>query len=99
VSEWWYFAVLIIAAALGFAGVGGWPTYTTLGVVPYGVLLALVFVIPVGIIKAMTGVEVTLNVFAEFIGGMWTQGNALAMNFFKRCVPSWIFLQQSSGLL
>ena len=62
---------------------GGWPTYTTLGVVPYGLLLAVIFVIPVGVIKAMTGIEVTLNVLAEFIGGMWVEGNALAMNFFK----------------
>lgn len=83
VSEWWYLATLLLAAAFGFAGVLGWPTYTTAGVVPYGVALALVFVIPVGIIKAMTGVEVTLNVLAEFIGGMWVGGNALAMNFFK----------------
>lgn len=69
--------------AFGFAGVCGWPTYTTAGVVPYGLLLALVFVVPVGIIKAMTGIEVTLNVLAEFIGGMWVEGNALAMNYFK----------------
>lgn len=45
--------------------------------------MAVVFVIPIGIIKAMTGIEVTLNVLAEFIGGMWVEGNALAMNFFK----------------
>jgi hypothetical protein len=31
----------------------------------------------------MTGIEVTLNVLAEFIGGSWVEGNALAMNFFK----------------
>lgn len=31
-------------------------------------LLAIVFVIPVGIVKAMTGIEVTMNVLAEFIG-------------------------------
>lgn len=43
----------------------------------------MIFVIPIGIIKAMTGIEVTLNVLAEFIGGMWVEGNALAMNFFK----------------
>lgn len=55
----------------------GWPTYTTPGVVPYGVALALVFVIPVGIIKAMTGIEVFLNVIAEFIGGIWVEGNAV----------------------
>jgi len=83
VSEWWYLATLVVAAAFGFAGVGGWPTYTTAAVVPYGLLLAIVFVIPVGVIKAMTGIEVTLNVLAEFIGGMWVEGNALAMNFFK----------------
>jgi hypothetical protein len=51
--------------------------------VPYGIILALIFVVPVGIIKAMTGIEVTLNVLAEFIGGMWVEGNALAMNYFK----------------
>jgi OPT family small oligopeptide transporter len=83
VSEWYYLLVLIIAVALGFAGVGAFPTYTTLGVVPYGLALAVVFVIPVGIIKAMTGIEVTLNVLAEFIGGMWVAGNAVAMNYFK----------------
>ncbi|KAK0710727.1 OPT oligopeptide transporter protein-domain-containing protein [Lasiosphaeris hirsuta] len=83
VSEWYYLSVLLIAAGFGFGGVAGWPTFTTPGVVPYGILLALIFVIPVGIIKAMTGVEVTLNVLAEFIGGMWVGGNALAMNFFK----------------
>lgn len=45
-----------------------YPTYTTLGVVPFGVFLAVLFVIPVGIIKSMTGIEVSLNVLAEFIG-------------------------------
>ncbi|MCV5191696.1 OPT/YSL family transporter, partial [Escherichia coli] len=45
--------------------------------------LAIIFVIPLGIIKAMPGIEVTLNVLAEFIGGSWVQGNALAMNYFK----------------
>ncbi|RSL94424.1 hypothetical protein CEP52_012651 [Fusarium oligoseptatum] len=49
----------------------------------YGLALCLVFVIPVGIIKAMTGIEVTLTVLAEFIGGSFVEGNALAMNYFK----------------
>ncbi|KAK7709937.1 hypothetical protein SLS64_006182 [Diaporthe eres] len=44
VSEWWYLGTLLVASAFGFAGVAGWPTYTTPGVVPYGVALALVFV-------------------------------------------------------
>jgi hypothetical protein len=83
VSEWWYLGTLLLAMGLGFAGVAAWPTYTTPGVVPYGIFLAIIFVIPIGVIKAMTGIEVTLNVLAEFIGGIWVEGNALAMNFFK----------------
>jgi len=39
--------------------------------------------VPIGIIYATTNVQVTLNVLAEFIGGSWFEGNALAMNFFK----------------
>jgi OPT family oligopeptide transporter len=39
--------------------------------------------VPIGIIYATTNAQVTLNVLAEFIGGSWFEGNALAMNFFK----------------
>ncbi|CAH0026087.1 unnamed protein product [Clonostachys rhizophaga] len=83
VPGWWYLVTLLISAGFGWAGIAGWPTHTTLWVVPFGVLLAIIFMIPIGIINAMTGVHVTLNVLAEFIGGMWVEGNALAMNFFK----------------
>ncbi|KAI6781648.1 putative mitochondrial carrier-like protein [Emericellopsis cladophorae] len=87
VPVWWYMGTLVVATALGFAGVGAWSTYTTWGVVPHSVLLALVFVVPVGIVKSITGIEVLLNVSAEFIGGMTIPGNALAMNYFKTYGP------------
>ncbi|CEJ90946.1 Putative Oligopeptide transporter OPT superfamily [[Torrubiella] hemipterigena] len=83
VSEWWYMGVLLISVAFGIVGITCWPTYTSPAVVFYGIWLCLIFVIPVGIVYAMTGIEVTLNVLAEFIGGMIVEGNALAMNFFK----------------
>jgi OPT family small oligopeptide transporter len=83
VPEWWYMICLVAAIAFGIAGIASWETYTSPGVVFYGLLLCIIFVIPVGIIKAMTGIEVTLNVLAEFIGGSIVEGNALAMNYFK----------------
>ncbi|KAM3509506.1 hypothetical protein MY11210_006277 [Beauveria gryllotalpidicola] len=83
VSEWWYFGVLVISIVVGVCGITVWPTYTSVGVIFYGILLCLIFVVPVGIISAMTGIEITLNVLAEFIGGMIVEGNAIAMNFFK----------------
>lgn len=83
VSELWYFGTLVISIVFGIVGIAVWPTYTSVGVVFYGILLCLIFVIPIGIVAAMTGIEITLNVLAEFIGGMIVEGNALAMNFFK----------------
>lgn len=83
VPEWWYMIALAISVAVGMVGIACWPTNTTPAVVLYGIALCLVFVVPIGIIAAMTGVQVTLNVIAEFIGGVWVEGNATAMNFFK----------------
>lgn len=83
VPEWWYMICLVLATALGCAAIANWPTYTSVGVVFYGILLCLVFIVPVGIINAVTGIEVPLAVLAEFIGGSWVEGNALAMSFFK----------------
>lgn len=83
VPEWWYLVCLAVAAALGIAGIAGWPTNTTPAVVLFGVGMCLVFVVPVGIIKATTGVDVGLNVLSEFIGGVWAEGNAIAMCYFK----------------
>ena len=78
VPEWHYAIVLLAAIAFSCAGIAGWETYTTPGVVFYGIILALIFVVPVGLVKSMTGVEVTLNVLAEFIGGSWVAGNAVS---------------------
>ena len=83
VPEWWYTVVLVLAVVFGIVGIAAYETYTTPGVVFYGLILCAIFVIPVGIIKAMTGIEVPLNVLAEFIGGSIVEGNALAMNYFK----------------
>ncbi|KAJ4288281.1 hypothetical protein N0V88_007473 [Collariella sp. IMI 366227] len=83
VPEWWYLLTLLAAISLGMAGIATYPTHTTPLVVLYGIALCLLFVVPIGIIAAMTGVQVTLNVLAEFLGGVWVEGNAIAMCFFK----------------
>lgn len=83
VPEWWYAIVLAIAVAMGCAGIAAFPTYTSVGVVFYGIALCIIFVIPIGIIYAVTGMQITLNVLAEFIGGAWVEGNATSLNFFK----------------
>lgn len=56
--EWWYAILNLVAIALGCAAIAAWPTFTSVGVVFFGLALAMVFVIPTGIIKATTGMEV-----------------------------------------
>ena len=57
VPEWWFLIVLGLAIACGMAGVGAWDTYTNPAVVLFGIALALIFVIPVGMISAITGLQ------------------------------------------
>lgn len=66
VPEWWYMLCLVVAIALGMVGIAAWPTNTTPFVVLYGIGLCLLFVIPIGIIAAMTGVEVCFFSFPSF---------------------------------
>lgn len=49
----------------------------------YGVFLAVIFCVPIGIIQSITNIQITLNVLAELLGGLWFTGNATAMNYFK----------------
>ncbi|KAJ6505760.1 OPT-domain-containing protein [Mycena vitilis] len=83
VPEWQYGLVLVFAIVVGAVGVGVYPTNTSPAVVLYGVFLALIFVIPIGIIAAITNTVIGLNVIAEMFGGLWFPGNAIAMNYFK----------------
>ncbi|CCO37541.1 Sexual differentiation process protein isp4 [Rhizoctonia solani AG-1 IB] len=81
--EWWYASILLLAIGLGLIAILCYPTHTTVGALFMGLALALIFVVPIGVIFAVTNQEVTLNVLAEFIGGVLFPGNALAMNMFK----------------
>lgn len=83
VPEWWYLCVLLAALGLGIAGVAAYDTGVTPAVVVFGIIMAFIAVVPIGLVKAVTGMEITLNVLAEFIGGSIIPGDALAMNYFK----------------
>ena len=76
-------SLLVFAIACGIGGISGYESETTPGVIFFGLLLCVLFVVPLGIVQAITGVTITLNVLAEFIGGSAVPGNALTMNYFK----------------
>ena len=83
VPEWQYLIVLVFAAAIGMVGVGVYPTGTSPVVVIFGIIMPLIAMVPVGLVQAVTGIQVSLNVLAEFIGGSFVQGNAVGLMYFK----------------
>jgi OPT family small oligopeptide transporter len=76
VPEWQYLIVLLISMVIGMVGVGIYPTNTSPVVLIFGIIMPLIVIIPCGLIQAITGMPVPLNVLAEFIGGALVQGNA-----------------------
>ena len=75
VPEWIYFIVLVIAATVGMVGIGIYPTQTSPVVVIFGIIMPLIALIPVGLVQSVTGIQVALNVLAEFIGLFPTKWN------------------------
>lgn len=78
----------VFAVVLGCIGLTVYPTHSSVSSIFFGVALCLVFVIPIGIIYSITNAQITLNVFAEFIGGLIYPGNALAMSTPLPSLPS-----------
>ncbi|KAJ6496043.1 OPT-domain-containing protein [Mycena sanguinolenta] len=62
VTEWQYLAVMLFAIVVGAVGVGVYPTNTSQLLFS---ILAILFVVPVGIIASTTNAVVTLNVISE----------------------------------
>jgi OPT family small oligopeptide transporter len=83
VPEWQYLIVLLLSMVFGMIGVGIYPTHTSPVVLIFGIIMPLIVMIPCGLIQAVTGVPVPLNVLAEFIGGSLVAGNANALMYFK----------------
>ncbi|KAI8615472.1 OPT oligopeptide transporter protein-domain-containing protein, partial [Chytriomyces sp. MP71] len=67
VPDWWYYTLLLIMTVLGITvcEVGGF-SLPWWGVV-IAVILALVSIIPIGTIQALTGQQIGLNVMSEFL--------------------------------
>ncbi len=94
VPEWHYLVLLVLPIALGVAAVVAWPTHASPAALFYGILIPLVFIIPIGIIQAVTGIPVALNILAAILGGVINSGNPNGLIFFK----CWAYLSSWQAL-
>lgn len=94
VPEWWYLVLLILPIIFGIAAVQGFPTHASVAALFYGLIMPILFIVPIGLVQAMTGIPLALNVLADFIGGVINAGNANGLIFFK----CWAYLSSWQAL-
>lgn len=83
VPEWWFLIVFLVFFGLSIVTVRCWNTEMPIYALIVALLIAVLFLLPVGIIFALTNIAVGLNVVTEFIIGYMVPGKPLAMMFFK----------------
>lgn len=87
VPEWAYTVALVIsivfAIVFAIVWVKVYPAETPVWGIFFAVAMNFVFLIPITILSARTGVSFALNVLVELIVGYAIPGNGLALNFIK----------------
>ncbi|KAM3445235.1 hypothetical protein NHJ13734_000573 [Beauveria thailandica] len=82
-EDWWYAALFVVMMAISFAVVAGWDTGFPAWAFVVCILLPIIWLIPIGLVQAITNMQLGLNVLTEFIIGYMVPGRPLAMMMFK----------------
>ncbi|OBZ80073.1 Glutathione transporter 1 [Grifola frondosa] len=83
VPHWWYAMVGIVAFVLGVVAVEIYPTQFPIWALVLSIVLAFFFMIPVGMLRAITNQILALNIFSEIIAGYVLPGRPIANMVFK----------------
>ncbi|KAH8671619.1 small oligopeptide transporter [Xylariales sp. PMI_506] len=83
VPQWWFLVVFVIFLALSFVVSYVWDTGLTWWGLIIAVIIAAVWLVPVGIIQATTNIQIGLNVITELLVGFMLPGRPIAMMMFK----------------
>jgi OPT family oligopeptide transporter len=83
VPDWWYLCIFITMFVFGVIGIELYSTQMPVWAFVLALTIAFVYILPIGIIQAVTNQQVGLNVITELIIGYLLPGKPLAMMLFK----------------
>ncbi|KAJ8488073.1 hypothetical protein ONZ51_g3778 [Trametes cubensis] len=95
VPEWWYACILAVTFVFACLCIKLYPTQMTIWALIVALLIALVYIVPVGMIQAVTNRQVGLNVITELIVGYMLPGRPVAMMMFK----TWGYITMSQAMI
>ncbi|KDQ58270.1 hypothetical protein JAAARDRAFT_57989 [Jaapia argillacea MUCL 33604] len=94
VPEWWYAIIFLSMFAFGVISIEAWPTQFPVWAFVLGLIIAFVYIIPIGMIQAITNQQIGLNVITELIIGYMLPGRPVAMMLFK----TWGYITMAQAL-
>lgn len=83
VPIWWFLIVSLIMIGIALGVTQGFPTHLTWWAFFISLIMALVWMVPIGIVQATTNIQIGLNVMTEFVIGYMLPGRPMAMMLFK----------------
>ena len=81
--EWWFGVVFLVMFFLGLGVVLGYQTRLTWWAYIVAILIAAVWMVPIGMIQAVTNIQIGLYVFTELVFSYMQPGLPLALATFK----------------
>ncbi|PAV19744.1 OPT oligopeptide transporter [Pyrrhoderma noxium] len=94
VPEWWYAAIFVSMFVFGVISIEVWPTQFPVWAFVLALVIAFFYIIPIGMIQAITNQQVGLNVITELIIGYALPGRPVAMMLFK----TWGYITMAQAL-
>ncbi|KDQ52957.1 hypothetical protein JAAARDRAFT_61547 [Jaapia argillacea MUCL 33604] len=94
VPEWWYLCIFLVMFVLGIISIEVWPTEMPVWAFVLALVIAFTYVIPIGMVQAITNQQVGLNVITELIIGYALPGRPIAMMMFK----TWGYITMAQAL-
>ncbi|KAF7355477.1 OPT oligopeptide transporter [Mycena sanguinolenta] len=94
VPEWWYLIIFISMFVCGVVSIQVWETHFPVQYFILALVIAFVYIIPIGMIQAITNQQVGLNVITELIIGYALPGHPIAMMMFK----TWGYITMAQAL-
>ncbi|ESK86478.1 opt oligopeptide transporter [Moniliophthora roreri MCA 2997] len=94
VPDWWYAIIFLSMFTIGVISIELWPTQLPVWAFVLSLVIAFVYVIPVGMIQAITNQQVGLNVITELVIGYILPGRPVAMMMFK----TWGYITMAQAL-
>ncbi|EJD54431.1 OPT oligopeptide transporter [Auricularia subglabra TFB-10046 SS5] len=83
VPFYWYGLIFVSMFVFGVVAIEVWPTEMPVWAFVFSLVVSLIYVVPIGIIQALTNTQVPLNVITELLIGYARPGKPVAMMLFK----------------